>query len=271
MERVDGDVRDTALVARLIAEERVDTVIHLAAQALVERALEDPVTTFQDNVEGSWSVLEACRHAPSVARIVLASSDKAYGDWAGRPYHEDMALRPRHPYDASKAAADLLGQSYASTFGLPVVITRCGNLYGGGDLNWSRIVPGTIRSVLSGERPVIRSDGSPIRDYLHVQDAAAGMLLAANAVGERPAMRGRAYNLASRNRHSALAVVQRILRIMSSLLEPVVESRAVHEIPEQRLVATRARQELGWQPRVAFDDGLREAIDWYRVSLGRPA
>src|SRR4051794_4264166 len=160
LERADGDVRDTGLVRRLLEDRGVDTVIHLAAQTLVGPALVDPADTFSNNIEGSWSVLEACRATPTVTAIVVASTDKAYGDRSGRPYREDMALLARHPYDVSKAATDLLAQAYAATYGLPIMITRCGNMYGGGDLNWSRIVPGTIRSVLEGESPVIRSDGT---------------------------------------------------------------------------------------------------------------
>ncbi len=167
----------------LLRQESVDTVIHLAAQTLVGPAVADPVDTFEHNVAGTWSVLEACRTTVGVARIVVASSDKAYGDAGGREYTEQMALQPRAPYDTSKAAADLLGQSYAHTYELPVAISRCANLYGEGDRNWSRIIPGTIRSVLAGSRPVIRSDGSPVRDYLYVGDASTGVIALADAVG----------------------------------------------------------------------------------------
>ena len=202
--RADGNVRDIDLVGQLIGDLEVDTVVHLAAQTLVGPALEDPVDTFRNNIEGTWSVLEACRTAGAIDAIVVASSDKAYGDWSGRPYREDMALRARHPYDLSKAATDMIAQSYASTYRLPVAITRCGNLYGGGDLNWSRIVPGTIRSVLEGESPVIRSDGTFVRDYLHVDDAATGVLSLAEAVRDRMDVQGEAFNFASRDRLTVL-------------------------------------------------------------------
>jgi len=264
--RVDGDVRDTALLERLFGEHDVETVIHLAAQTLVGPALRDPVETFRNNIEGSWSVLEACRNVSTARAIVVASSDKAYGDWAGRPYREDMALRAHHPYDVSKAATDLLSQSYAVTYGLPVAITRCGNLYGGGDLNWSRIVPGTIRSVLEGERPIIRSDGTLVRDYLHVDDAATGVLALAQAVRDRPEVKGQAFNFAG-SRLTVLEMVRRILALMDSPLEPIIEGQPLQEIPEQRLATARAKRVLGWRPRVTLDAGIREAIDWYQAHL----
>jgi len=267
LERIDGDVRDRAILDQVIAGRPVDTVIHLAAQTLVGPALDDPASTFSHNVEGSWTVLDACRRAGSVSAIVVASSDKAYGDWSGRPYREDMALRARHPYDASKAATDLVSQSYARTYGLPVAVTRCGNLYGGGDLNWSRIVPGTIRAVLEGVRPVIRSDGTLVRDYLHVDDAAAGAILLADAIRTRPEVAGEAFNFAGGYRLTVLEIVRRILTLTASDLEPIVEGRVLPEIPEQRLLTTKARRVLGWRPRMKLDAGLREAIDWYRVNL----
>ena len=267
VERIDGDVRDTELVRRCLADRRVDTVIHLAAQTLVGPALVDPADTFSNNIEGSWSVLEACRATPGIRAIVVASTDKAYGDWSGRPYREDMPLKARHPYDVSKAATDLLAQSYAVTYGLPVTITRCGNMYGGGDLNWSRIVPGTIRSVLEGEPPVIRSDGTFVRDYLHVDDAAAGVLMLAEAVRDRADVRGEAFNFAGRDRITVLDIVGRILGLMSATLEPTVLGLDLTEIREQRVSTAKARRVLGWQPRVWLEAGLRESIDWYRANL----
>lgn len=265
--RVDGDVRSTARLGQLLGDLNVDTVIHLAAQTLVGPALRDPVDTFRNNIEGSWSLLEACRAATTVNSIVVASSDKAYGDWSGRPYREDMALRARHPYDVSKASTDLLAQSYAATYGLPVAITRCGNLYGGGDLNWSRIVPGTIRSVLEGQPPIIRSDGTFVRDYLHVDDAAAGVLLLADAVRIRPGVQGEAFNFASGDRLTVLEVVRRILAMMGSTLEPHVLGLELNEIPEQRVSTAKARRVLAWRPQMTPDTGLRETIAWYRMHL----
>jgi CDP-glucose 4,6-dehydratase len=265
--RADGDVRDTALVVELIGDLKVDTLIHLAAQTLVGPALNDPVDTFRNNIEGTWSILEACRGVAGVRSIVVASTDKAYGDWSGRPYREDMALRARHPYDVSKAAADLLAQSYAATYRLPIAITRCGNLYGGGDLNWSRIVPGTIRSVLEDERPVVRSDGTFVRDYLHVSDAARGVLLLAEAIRERQGLRGEAFNFAGRDRMTVLEIVRRVLVLMDSALEPSVLGLDLVEIPEQRLATAKARRQLDWHAQTPIMDGLRETISWYRANL----
>ena len=265
VERVDGDVRDAALLAELLGDGKIDTVIHLAAQTLVGPAIEDPVDTFSNNIAGSWWILEACRNAPSVRRIVVASSDKAYGDAAGRPYREDMPLRALHPYDTSKAVTDLLAQTYAHTYGLPVAITRCGNLYGGGDLNWSRIIPGTIRSVIEGEAPLIRSDGTFVRDYLYVRDAAEGIAALADLIGTRPELAGTAVNFSAGNRLSVIEIVRRILALMGSNLEPVILGLPLKEIPEQRVSARLARRLLGWRARTSTDAGLRETIDWYRA------
>lgn len=265
---VDGDVRDMELIRRVLHDERIDTVIHLAAQTLVGPAVEDPVDTFSHNIAGTWSLLEASRLARRVEGVVVASSDKAYGDAAGRPYREAMPLRAHHPYDMSKAAADMLARTYARTYDLPVTITRCGNLYGGGDSNWSRLVPGTIRSVLAGERPVIRSDGTLVRDYLYVRDAARGVLCLADAVRQRPAeLRGEALNFAAGARLPVLGVVARILRLMDSDLEPIIEGRSLHEIGEQRVSAVKARRVLGWRPTTSIRTGLRETIAWYRAHL----
>jgi CDP-glucose 4,6-dehydratase len=264
---VDGDVRDAALLAAVLRDESIDTVVHLAAQTLVGPALQDPVNTFSNNVEGTWAVLDACRARPAVEAVVVASSDKAYGDWSGRPYTEDMALRAAHPYDVSKAAGDLIAQSYAVTYELPVAITRCGNLYGGGDLNWSRVVPGTIRSILEGQPPVVRSDGTYVRDYLHVTDAAAGVLALGEHVRTRRDVRGQAFNFAAGTRPTVIEVVQRILALMDTRLEPIVLSQELKEIPEQRVSAARAKRVLEWRPKLTLDAGLREAIAWYRDNL----
>ena len=269
---VDGDVRELEVLYRLLAEERIDTVIHLAAQTLVGPAVDDPIDTFSHNIAGTWSLLEACRRAGSVRSVVVASSDKAYGDAGGRPYRETMALRPHHPYDMSKAAADLLTQTYAHTYGLPAAIIRCGNLYGGGDLNWSRIVPGTVRSVLEGNRPVIRSDGSLVRDYLYVRDAAVGVMSLAAAIAGRPeTFRGEAFNFAGGARFSVREIVHRVLSLMDSSLEPTVEGRRLPEIPEQRVSASKARRILGWRPQTPVNRGLLETIAWYRDHLGARA
>jgi CDP-glucose 4,6-dehydratase len=264
-----GDVRDGASLERALGEYEVDTVLHLAAQTIVPIANRNPVSTFETNVAGTWALLEACRRSPTVKQVVLASSDKAYGDHDNLPYDEDTPLRGRHPYDVSKSCADLIAQAYATTYGLPVAITRCGNFYGGGDLNWNRIVPGTIRSVLRGQRPVIRSDGSYVRDYFYVEDGAAAYMLLAERMASDPALRGRAYNFSNEIQVTVLDLVKRILAAMNSRLEPDVRDQATNEIRHQYLSAARARRELGWRPLFDLDEGLRRATDWYRTFLER--
>ncbi len=264
---VRGDVRDQALLERALGEYEIDTVIHLAAQTIVPIAARNPISTFESNIAGTWTILEACRRSPMVKQVVTASSDKAYGDQDGRPYDEDTPLMGRHPYDASKSCADLIAQSYASIFEMPVAITRCGNFYGGGDLNWNRIVPGTIRSVLRGQRPVIRSDGRSVRDYFYVEDGAAAYLTLAEQLHSRPELRGQAFNFSNETPVAVLDLVQRILDLMGSRLEPDVRNEARHEIAKQCLNAQKAHRVLGWSPSFSLDDGLRRTIDWYADSL----
>jgi CDP-glucose 4,6-dehydratase len=264
---VRGDVCDQALLERALGEYEIDTVFHLAAQTLVPIANRNPVSTFQSNVAGTWTVLEACRRSPLVKQIVLASSDKAYGDHGGAPYSEEAALQGRHPYDVSKSCADLIGQSYAASFGLPVAVTRCGNFFGGGDLNWNRLVPGTIRSVLRRQRPVIRSDGSLVRDYLYIEDGAAAYLMLAEKLASTPELRGEAFNFSNQHPLPVRALVDRILRLMKSDLEPEVLNQAQREIPQQRLSAEKARRLLGWEPNFSLDEGLERSIDWYTARL----
>src|SRR6266403_1661024 len=191
---INGAVEDRSLLERILGEYEIETVFHLAAQTIVGIANRNPISTFETNISGTWALLEACRRSPTVKQIVIASSDKAYGDHEVLPYTEDAPLRGVHPYDVSKSCADLLAQSYAVTYGLPVAITRCGNFYGGGDLNWNRIVPGTIRSVLRGQRPVIRSDGQYVRDYFYVEDGAMVNMVLAEALARQPELRGQAFN-----------------------------------------------------------------------------
>lgn len=270
---VEGDVRDLdGLRAQLAGGSEgsgggVDVVIHLAAQPIVGEANEDPIPTFDNNIAGTWTLLEACRLSGEVRGVVVASSDKAYGDAGSGAYDEEMPLRARHPYAVSKACTDLIAQTYAESYGLPVAISRCGNLYGGGDRNWSRIVPGTIRSVAEGQPPVIRSDGTPVRDYLYVEDVAAGMLLLARAVVENPELAGQAFNFGAGERAAVLDVVRRILRLMDSDLEPRVLDEAVNEIAEQRVGSDKARRVLGWEATHSLDDGLRRTVAWYRDHL----
>lgn len=265
---VRGDVRDQATLERALGEYEIDTVLHLAAQTIVGIANRNPVSTFETNVGGTWALLEACRRSPTVKQIVVASSDKAYGRHDQLPYKEDASLIGRHPYDASKSCADLIAQSYAATFDLPVAITRCGNLYGGGDLNWNRIVPGTIRSVLRGQRPVIRSDGKFVRDYFYADDGAAANLLLAEKLAADPALKGQAFNFSNETQVTVLELVERILKLMNSDLEPEVRNEALNEIPHQYLSAAKAREALGWRPLFSLDEGLQQTIAWYRGFLG---
>ncbi len=261
---VRGDVCDRAVLERALGEYEVDTVFHLAAQTIVSIANRNPLSTFETNVKGTWELLEACRACPSVRQIVLASSDKAYGDHEILPYDEEAPLQGRHPYDVSKSCADLIAQTYAATYGLPVVVTRCGNFYGGGDLNWNRIVPGTIRSILRGQRPVIRSDGSYIRDYFYVEDGAAANLLLAERLASQPNLRGEAFNFSNEIQVTVLELTQRILSAMGSDLRPDIRNEVSNEIRHQYLSAAKARRLLGWSPLFDLDSGLQRTIGWYQ-------
>ncbi len=265
---VRGDLRDQRLLERVLGEYEVDTVLHLAAQTIVPIANRNPISTFETNVAGTWTLLEACRRSPAVRQVVVASSDKSYGDQEHLPYDETMPLAGRHPYDVSKSAGDLIAQSYAATYGLPVIITRCGNFYGGGDLNWSRIVPGTIRSVLRGKRPVIRSDGQFVRDYFYVEDGAAAYTLSAEKLAGERELAGEAFNFSNEQPVSVLDITRLILQLMDSDLEPDIRNEATNEIKCQYLTAAKAREKLGWQPLFKLDDGLRLTIDWYRGFFG---
>ena len=268
---VRGDIRDRECLERAIGEYETDTVIHLAAQTIVGIANRNPVSTFESNIQGTWNVLEACRRSPVVRSVVIASSDKAYGHQDQLPYGEDTPLEGRHPYDVSKSCADLISQSYAVSFGLPVAVTRCGNFYGGGDLNWNRIVPGTIRSVLRGERPVIRSDGEYIRDYFYVEDGAAAYMLLAQQLHHRPELRGKAFNFSNESEVTVLQLVNRILLAMDSKLEPMVLNQASNEIRRQYLSAARAREMFAWAPLFNLDTGICRTIAWYRDFLSGAA
>jgi len=265
---VRGDVGDASLLERTLGEYEIDTIIHLAAQTIVGIANRNPVSTFETNIAGTWALLEACRRSPTVRQIVIASSDKAYGDHELLPYTEVAPLRGVHPYDVSKSCADLLAQSYAVTYGLPVAITRCGNFYGGGDLNWNRIVPGTIRSVLRGQRPVIRSDGQYVRDYFYAEDGAMVNMVLAESLARNPDLRGQAFNFSNEIQVTVLELVERLLALMNSRLEPEVRCEATNEIRHQYLSAAKARERLNWQPLFTLDEGLRRTIDWYKAFFG---
>lgn len=261
---VRGDVADQALVERTLGEYEIRTVFHLAAQTIVGVANRNPIGTFESNIQGTWSLLEACRRSAGVQQVVFASSDKAYGDHEILPYDENAPLQGRHPYDVSKSCADLIAQTYAHTYGLPVTITRCGNFYGGGDLNWNRIVPGTIRSVLRGQRPVIRSDGLFIRDYFYVEDGAAAYMLLAEQLAENPDLKGQAFNFSNEIQVTVLELVRQILKLMDSDLQPDVRNEATNEIRHQYLSAAKARRMLSWEPLFTLESGLQSTVEWYR-------
>lgn len=270
MEKVNvvrGDVEDLDLIERTLGEYEIDTVFHLAAQTIVTIANRNPISTFESNVRGTWNVLEACRRSPQIRAIVLASSDKAYGSQPSLPYSEDMPLQGQHPYDVSKSCADLIAQSYAKTFELPIAITRCGNFYGGGDLNWNRVVPGTIRSVIRGQRPIIRSDGKYVRDYFYVEDAASAYMLLAEHVTRKPELHGLAFNFSNENQINVIDLVHLILKEMDSSLQPEILDQATNEIRHQYLCAERARSLLNWTPEFTLQQGLQRTIAWYREVL----
>jgi CDP-glucose 4,6-dehydratase len=264
---VRGDVRDQSLFERVLGEFEINTVIHLAAQTIVGIANRNPVSTFETNISGTWALLEACRRSPTVRQIVVASSDKAYGEHDQLPYTEEVPLRGQHPYDVSKSCSDLVAQSYAKTYGLPVAITRCGNFYGGGDLNWNRIVPGTIRSIVRNQRPVIRSDGKFVRDYFYADDGALANITLAEKLADQPELRGEAFNFSNEQQITVIELVKRILALMNSNLEPEIRNEAVNEIRHQYLSAEKARRLLGWQPVFTLEEGLKKTIRWYEEFL----
>jgi CDP-glucose 4,6-dehydratase len=260
---VRGDVRDYATLERTLGEYEIDTVIHLAAQTIVGIANRNPLSTFETNIQGTWNLLEACRRAPTVKQIVVASSDKAYGDQVNLPYTETTALQGQHPYDVSKSCADLLAYTYAHTYQSPVVITRCGNFYGGGDLNWNRIVPGTIRSIIRGQRPIVRSDGQYIRDYFYVEDGAAAYMLLAEQLAANRELIGEAFNFSNELQITVETLTNHILELMESDLIPDIRNEARNEILHQYLSAEKARRVLNWEPLFSLDDGLKATIRWY--------
>ena len=261
---VRGDVCEKYLIERTLGEYEINTVFHLAAQTIVGIANRNPISTFQTNIAGTWNVLEECRRASTVKAVVVASSDKAYGDQTHLPYSEETPLEGRHPYDVSKSCADLIAQTYGVTYGLPVAITRCGNFYGGGDLNWNRIVPGTIRSIIRGERPVIRSDGRYVRDYFYVEDGAAAYMLLAEKLAQNPELSGMGFNFSNEAQITVTDMVRRILSHMQSSLEPEIRNEVSNEIRHQYLSAARAREVLGWSSLFTLDQGLARTTNWYQ-------
>jgi CDP-glucose 4,6-dehydratase len=262
---VAGDILDPAVIERSLAEYEVDTVFHLAAQTIVGTANRSPVPTFETNIRGTWNVLEACRHV-GVQRTVVAASDKAYGRHEQLPYTEDAPLQPRYPYDVSKAATDLIARSYWHTYELPVAVTRFANLYGGGDLNPSRLIPEAVSAAIAGRAPVIRSDGSPERDYLYVEDAAAAYITIADALDGQGA-RGEAFNAGSGEPHSVREVVEIICRVSGTNVEPDIRGTGTPsgEIDRQFVDRSKLQALTGWEPAVSLEEGLARTVEWYRA------
>ena len=264
VELVEADLRDAQKVGDTVAAGEFDVVFHLAAQTLVGPAMADPVATFEANVRGTWVLLEACRRAEAPA-VVVASSDKAYGPSEQLPYREDMQLRPASPYEASKAATDAIALSYRPAYGLPVAVTRFANIYGGGDLNFSRLIPETVAAVLDGRRPAIRSDGSPERDFLYVDDAVAAYLAIEHAVGAGGPAAGEAFNAGGEQPHPVAEVVDTIAELAGSGLDPEYgPGNPAGEIDRQFVDSAKLRELTGWQPQVELRDGLARTLEWYR-------
>ena len=264
-----ADLVDQNALLRVLDEHEVEEVFHLGAQTIVGIANRSPLGTWEANARGTWCLLEACRTLGGVQRVVVASSDKAYGSHEDLPYREDFPLKPVFPYDVSKAAADLIARSYAATYGMLVAVTRLANVYGPGDLNWSRIVPDTARALACGERPVIRSDGTPERDYIYVEDAVDAYVAVAASL-DRPELSGRAWNAGWGSPVSVLDVVRTLISVSGRSVEPDIrgEGTPPGEIARQYLDSTAIREELGWEPKWELEDGLREAWRWYERVLG---
>jgi CDP-glucose 4,6-dehydratase len=266
---VRGDIQDFALLERTLAEYETEVVFHLAAQTQVLVANRSPISTFETNIRGTYMLLEACRHHPLLKAVVVASSDKAYGEAEVLPYDEKAPLRGTHPYDASKSCADLIANSYARSFGVPVCITRCGNLYGGGDLNFARVVPGTIRSVYQGKQPVIRTDGTLRRDYFYVRDAVLAYLMLAEQMISS-GVTGQAYNFSSDVPLSVLEITSEVLKAMGRPdIQPLILGENRGEIKDQWLSARKAHEELGWSSQFTLERGLKETVEWYTGYLSK--
>jgi len=261
---VRGDIEDYFLLERTLNEYEIDTVFHLAAQTIVTIANRNPISTFEANIKGTWNILEACRRSNLVDRVVFASSDKAYGSQEELPYNESTALQGRHPYDVSKSCADLLCRSYYETYELPVCMTRCGNFYGGGDLNFNRIIPGTIRSILHKERPVIRSDGTMIRDYFYIEDGAEAYITLAEQIKEKK-IAGEAFNFSNEQPLKVTEIVDKVLKVMDSDLKPKILNQASNEIKKQYLSSKKAKKLLNWNPSYTMEESLEKTVNWYKM------
>lgn len=262
---VQGDVRDQELLERVLGEYEIQTVLHLAAQTIVPIANRNPVSTFETNIKGTWSLLEACRRSPKIEQIIIASSDKAYGEAQHLPYREETPLNAIYPYDVSKACGDMIARCYAATYKMPVAITRCGNFYGPGDLNWNRIIPGTIRSFLLEQSPVIRSDGSLVRDYMYIDDGISAYMTLAEAMSTDRSLHGESFNFSTQNGLAVRDIVSKLQGIMNSQVDPVYLQQGSGEIQAQTMSAQKARTQLSWSPVVAIDEGLQKTVEWYKA------
>ena len=263
---VAGTIEDYRTVERAMNEYEAEVCFHVAAQAIVGTANKSPISTFETNIKGTWNVLEACRQL-EMKRTVVASSDKAYGEHKQLPYKEEFALNGLTPYEASKSCTDLIARAYAKTYGLAIAVTRCGNIYGGGDLNMSRIIPGTIKSVLNNEQPIIRSDGTPVRDYIYVLDAVSAYITLAEQL-DRKEVAGEAFNFGTEQPVSVFELVKKTIAAADKKIEPVILNQAKNELQAQYLDWTKAKKVLGWAPKYKLDAGLKETINWYRKFLG---
>jgi len=263
MTTVRGDITDFQTMERIINEYEIEVVFHLAAQTIVEIANRNPLSTFETNIKGTWNILEACRRVPTVKKIIIASSDKAYGDQPVLPYDENMPLQGTHPYDVSKSCTDLIAKTYHTTYGSPVCVTRCGNFYGGGDLNFNRLVPGTLRALFNNEQPIIRSDGSYIRDYFYVEDGVHAYLHLAEKMDDKN-IHGEAFNFSNELQVSVLDLVKTMIQLTGKVdLEPKILGTAKNEIIHQSLSAEKARMMLDWNPEFTLEEGLEGTIEWY--------
>ncbi|WP_330396791.1 GDP-mannose 4,6-dehydratase [Anaeromicrobium sediminis] len=265
---VYGKIEDVKLIERILGEYEIDTIFHLAAQAIVGVANRNPISTFESNILGTWNILESARRTSLIKRVVVASSDKAYGQQERLPYDENMCLKGKHPYDVSKTCADLISQSYYYTYNLPVCITRCGNLYGEGDFNFNRIIPQTIRSIYYNESPIIRSDGTFVRDYFYVQDAVEAYLLLAKKMDDK-SIWGEAFNFSNEIQLNVFELVSKILKIMNSDLKPIILNKGKNEIKHQYLSANKAKKLLKWSHIYSMDEGLRRTVKWYAEYLSK--
>lgn len=262
---VRGEIEDYFVLERILNEYEVDCVFHLAAQTIVTIANRNPLSTFEANIKGTWNILEASRRSPLVKRIVVASSDKAYGSQEKLPYSEETALEGKHPYDVSKSCADLLCRAYHQTYDLPVCITRCGNFYGGGDLNFNRLIPGTIRSILECKKPIIRSNGQMIRDYFYIEDGAEAYMLLGEKMDKK--IHGEAFNFSNEEPMTVLEMVNTILKVMNSDLKPIILNESSNEIEKQYLSSRKAHTVLGWKSHYKLEEGLEKTIQWYQNFL----